>query len=145
MSCAACSARVEKAVAKLPGVSSCTVNLLTGSMTVEGSASSEEIADAVRKAGYDAEPYGENGTGKEGAKYGGGEREDEEIKRYVLEQLGHGVTVFDAKGGFTKEKQKVLFCVIPTKDYFKLKEGIHEIDDGAFFVATDAYEVLGGE
>lgn len=70
---------------------------------------------------------------------------DEEIKRYVLEQLGHGVTVFDAKGGFTKEKQKVLFCVIPTKDYFKLKEGIHEIDDGAFFVATDAYEVLGGE
>lgn len=80
MSCAACSARVEKAVAKLPGVSSCTVNLLTGSMAVEGSASSEEIADAVRKAGYDAEPYGENCTGKEGAKYGGGEREDEEIK-----------------------------------------------------------------
>ncbi|MGN1000477.1 MAG: YitT family protein [Bacilli bacterium] len=70
---------------------------------------------------------------------------DEEIKKYVLEQLGHGVTVFDAKGGFTKEKQKVLFCVIPTKDYFKLKEGIHEIDKDAFFVATDAYEVLGGE
>ena len=70
---------------------------------------------------------------------------DEEIKEYVLKVLGHGVTVFDGKGGFTKEKQKVLFCVIPTKDYFKLKEGIHDIDEDAFFVATDAYEVLGGE
>lgn len=70
---------------------------------------------------------------------------DEEIKEYVLKELGHGVTVFDGKGGFTKEKQKVLFCVIPTKDYFKLKEGIHDIDSEAFFVATDAYEVLGGE
>ena len=64
---------------------------------------------------------------------------------YVLKELGHGVTIFAAKGGFSKEKQNVLFCVIPTKDYFKLKEGIHSIDKEAFFVATDAYEVLGGE
>ena len=71
--------------------------------------------------------------------------EDKEIKKYILEELGHGVTVFDAKGGYTKEKQKVLFCVIPTKDYFKLKEAIHLIDREAFFVATDSYEVLGGE
>ena len=70
---------------------------------------------------------------------------DEEIKQYVLKELGHGVTIFAAKGGFSKEKQNVLFCVIPTKDYFKLKEGIHSIDKEAFFVATDAYEVLGGE
>lgn len=70
---------------------------------------------------------------------------DEEIKEYVLKELGHGVTIFAAKGGFSKEKQNVLFCVIPTKDYFKLKEGIHSIDKEAFFVATDAYEVLGGE
>lgn len=70
---------------------------------------------------------------------------DEEIKEYVLKELGHGVTIFTAKGGFSKEKQNVLFCVIPTKDYFKLKEGIHSIDKEAFFVATDAYEVLGGE
>lgn len=69
----------------------------------------------------------------------------EEIKNYILNELGHGVTVFDGKGGFTKEKQRILFCVIPTKDYFKLKEGIHELDPSAFFVATDAYEVLGGE
>lgn len=71
--------------------------------------------------------------------------EDDKIKEYVLKELGHGVTTFDAKGGFSKAKQKVLFCVIPTKEYFKLKEGIHKIDSSAFFVATDAYEVYGGE
>lgn len=70
---------------------------------------------------------------------------DDEVKDYVINGLHHSVTVFDAKGGYTKEKQKVLMCVIPTKEYFKLKEGIHEIDKEAFFVATDAYEVFGGE
>lgn len=71
--------------------------------------------------------------------------EEEKIREYILKELNHGVTTFDAKGGFTKAKQKVLFCVIPTKEYFKLKEGIHNIDPTAFFVATDAYEVYGGE
>ncbi|MGN0329931.1 MAG: heavy metal translocating P-type ATPase [Kineothrix sp.] len=54
MSCAACSARVEKAVGKIPGVTACSVNLLTCSMGVEGSASPEEIIAAVEKAGYGA-------------------------------------------------------------------------------------------
>lgn len=54
MSCAACSARVEKAVSKVPGVSSCSVSLLTNSMGVEGSASSAEIIKAVEEAGYGA-------------------------------------------------------------------------------------------
>lgn len=54
MSCAACSARVEKAVSKLPGVESCSVSLLTNSMGVEGSASAEEIIKAVQDAGYGA-------------------------------------------------------------------------------------------
>lgn len=54
MSCAACSARVEKAVANLPGVSSCTVSLLTNSMSVEGTATSAQIISAVEKAGYSA-------------------------------------------------------------------------------------------
>ena len=54
MSCAACSARVEKAVSSTPGVDSCAVNLLTNSMTVEGSASDEIIIAAVEKAGYGA-------------------------------------------------------------------------------------------
>ena len=58
MSCAACSARVEKAVSKLEGVSTCTVSLLTNSMAVEGTASESEIIAAVRNAGYDASVKG---------------------------------------------------------------------------------------
>ncbi|MBP5358431.1 MAG: heavy metal translocating P-type ATPase [Treponema sp.] len=54
MTCAACSARVEKAVSSVNGVSSCSVNLLTNSMKVEGSASQDEIVSAVEKAGYGA-------------------------------------------------------------------------------------------
>jgi len=54
MSCAACSARVEKAVSKVPGVASCSVSLLTNSMGVEGTASSAEIIKAVQDAGYGA-------------------------------------------------------------------------------------------
>lgn len=52
MSCAACSARVEKAVLKVPGVASCSVSLLTNSMGVEGTASPESIIHAVEEAGY---------------------------------------------------------------------------------------------
>lgn len=54
MSCAACQARVEKAVSGLEGVDSCSVNLLTNTMLVEGNANSEKIIDAVEKAGYGA-------------------------------------------------------------------------------------------
>ena len=54
MSCAACQARVEKAVSKVPGVDSCSVSLLTNSMGVEGSAAPEEIIRAVTDAGYGA-------------------------------------------------------------------------------------------
>ena len=54
MSCAACSTRVEKAVSKVNGVTSCSVSLLTNSMGVEGSASADDIIKAVREAGYDA-------------------------------------------------------------------------------------------
>ena len=56
MSCAACSARVEKAVKKVPGVTSCSVSLLTNSMGVEGTASPAAILSAVQEAGYDASP-----------------------------------------------------------------------------------------
>ena len=56
MSCAACSARVEKAVKKVPGVTSCSVSLLTNSMGVEGTASPAAIISAVQEAGYGASP-----------------------------------------------------------------------------------------
>ena len=71
--------------------------------------------------------------------------EEAKIKEYIIKYLNHGVTVFNAKGGYKKERQTVLLCVLPTKDYYRLKEGIHEIDPDAFFVVTDAYEVFGGE
>ena len=61
MSCAACSARVEKAVSKVPGVTECSVSLLTNSMGVEGTASPEAIIAAVEQAGYGAS---ETGAGK---------------------------------------------------------------------------------
>lgn len=62
MSCAACSARVEKAVSAVPGVSSCSVSLLTNSMGVEGSASSSDIIKAVQDAGYGASLKGSKRT-----------------------------------------------------------------------------------
>ena len=52
MSCAACSSRVEKAVSRVPGVTSCSVSLLTNSMGVEGTAGTDAIIKAVQDAGY---------------------------------------------------------------------------------------------
>ena len=71
------------------------------------------------------------------------EREDE-VKNFILDYLSHGITVLEARGGYTNSKQKVIMCTIPTKEYFKAKEGIHDIDKEAFFIVTDAYEVYGG-
>ena len=56
MSCAACSTRIEKAVSMVPGVTSCSVSLLTNSMGVEGNADESSIMAAVTKAGYSAKP-----------------------------------------------------------------------------------------
>lgn len=64
---------------------------------------------------------------------------------FVINELGHTITVFSATGGFSNKKVSVLFTVIPTKEYYKLKEGISYIDDEAFFTVVDAYEVRGGE
>ena len=58
MSCAACSARVEKAVKAVPGVTECSVSLLTNSMGVEGTASAKDIISAVEAAGYGAAAKG---------------------------------------------------------------------------------------
>lgn len=67
------------------------------------------------------------------------------VKKFLMQTLNHGVTVLEGSGGFTGNRQKVLMCIIPTKEYFKVKQGIKEIDEEAFFVVTDAYEVSGGE
>lgn len=67
------------------------------------------------------------------------------VKKFIMQHLSHGVTVLDGRGGFTGNHQKVIMCIIPTKEYYIAKEGIREIDPRAFFVVTDAYEVNGGE
>jgi Cu2+-exporting ATPase len=72
MSCAACQARVEKAVSKVPGVTSCSVSLLTNSMGVEGTAPAGEIIKAVEKAGYGASVKGAAGASGAGGSAGAG-------------------------------------------------------------------------
>ena len=71
--------------------------------------------------------------------------EKKKVSNFVINDLGHTITVFSATGGFTKKKVYVLFTVIPTREYYKLREGIRKIDSDAFFTVIDAYEVLGGE
>ena len=81
MSCAACSARVEKAVSKLPGVTSCSVSLLTESMGVEGTASPESVIAAVEAAGYGASLKGQ----KQAARPTQAPREDKPlVKRLIV-------------------------------------------------------------
>lgn len=92
MSCAACSARVEKAVSNLPDVDSCAVSLLTNSMSVEGSASSEMIIKAVQDAGYNASEKG-SATDQRSAKSIGGEellmdRETPILKKRLIYSVG---------------------------------------------------------
>ena len=69
---------------------------------------------------------------------------EKEVKDFVINELKHGITELSAKGGYNSENQTVLMSVIPTREYYKLKEGIHNIDEKAFFVAMDSYEVKGG-
>ncbi|MDO4481305.1 MAG: heavy metal translocating P-type ATPase [Bacillota bacterium] len=85
MSCAACSARVEKAVSGLPGVSGCAVNLLTGFMSVEGNVPAEDVVNAVRKAGYDAEPdIRGGGAAEKSIRKTGPEDEIKPLKRRLI-------------------------------------------------------------
>ncbi len=76
MSCAACSAQVEKAVCKVPGVTSCSVSLLTNSMGVEGEVNPQEIIAAVEEAGYGAARKGERALAGSQAQAGGAAAED---------------------------------------------------------------------
>ncbi|MGN0437316.1 MAG: heavy metal translocating P-type ATPase [Lachnospiraceae bacterium] len=91
MSCAACSARVEKAVLEVKGVNSCSVSLLTNSMGVDGTASSQEIIAAVRNAGYDAVLKKDRREHSEGLSLAEDELQDMEtpiLKKRLLASLG---------------------------------------------------------
>ncbi len=71
--------------------------------------------------------------------------ECDDIKKFIIQELGHSVTIFDVKGAFLKKKRKVLLTVIPTNEYYRVTEGIKEIDNKAFFMASDSYEVKGAK
>lgn len=66
------------------------------------------------------------------------------VKKFLIQNLSHGVTVLNGRGGYTGDNQKVLMCIIPTREYYLVKEGIMDLDPNAFFLVTDAYEVSGG-
>ncbi|MBR5872127.1 MAG: heavy metal translocating P-type ATPase [Oscillospiraceae bacterium] len=89
MSCAACSARVEKAVLEVEGVTSCSVSLLTNSMGVEGTADSEKIIEAVKKAGYGAAEKDEKSKKKQTEKASALEdKETPVLKKRLIASLG---------------------------------------------------------
>ena len=91
MSCAACSARVEKAVKKVPGVTSCSVSLLTNSMGVEGTASPAAILSAVQEAGYGASPKNASASKASGASAdldALADHETPKLKRRLIASLG---------------------------------------------------------
>ena len=71
--------------------------------------------------------------------------EEEKIKDYIINTLNHNVTIFDVKGGFLDKKRKVILSIIPTKEYYRVTEGIKMLDKNAFFVVTDSYQVEGAK
>ena len=70
--------------------------------------------------------------------------QEKEISQYIVENLGYGVTVVNARGGYTNDKKKVLMCAVPTRQYYQLKEVIQSLDKDVFFLISDTYEIYGG-
>lgn len=66
------------------------------------------------------------------------------ISQYIVENLGYGVTVMNARGGYTNDRKKILMCAVPTRQYYRLREVIQTIDKDVFFLITDTYEIYGG-
>lgn len=72
-------------------------------------------------------------------------KEDKKVRDYIINIMHHSVTTFDVKGAFLKKKRRVLLTVIPSREYYRVTEGIKLIDKEVFFLATDAYQVEGGK
>ncbi len=70
---------------------------------------------------------------------------EQEITDYIVKHLHHNVTTFSVKGGLQANDRRGILTVIPTREYYHLKEGIKKIDKNAFFVVMDAYEVEGAK
>lgn len=68
-------------------------------------------------------------------------RKPKTIRDYIVNNLGHTVTLINARGGYSDRKKTMLLCVIPSVEYVKMKEVISEMDNNAFFLVTDSYSV----
>lgn len=69
--------------------------------------------------------------------------EDERVCNYLLNELQLGITLIETRGGYTNKKDQIIMCVVPTIDYFKVSEGIEQIDSKAVVLVTDAYQTSG--
>jgi len=67
-----------------------------------------------------------------------------EIQKFIIEELNTGVTIFNTEGAFFKKKREMLMVVVPTRDYYRVKDTVLKLDEDAFFVVSDCYEVDGG-
>lgn len=68
---------------------------------------------------------------------------DDEVIDYLLNELSLGITLIETRGGYTNKKDQIIMCVVPTSDYFKVSEGIAQIDKKAVILVTDAYQTKG--
>ncbi len=66
---------------------------------------------------------------------------EQETTKFLLSLIDSGVTLINVKGGYSNDKKTLILCVIPTRSYYMVKEGLKAIDKNIFFLATDAYEV----
>ena len=67
-----------------------------------------------------------------------------DIRKYVLNNLSTGATIFQTKGGLQKKDREMLMVVVPTRDYYRFKEEILKIDEKVFYIVSDCYEATGG-
>ena len=68
-----------------------------------------------------------------------------QIKKFILDDLKHGVTELKGHGAYSDDEKYILFVSIPTRDYYKLRDGLNKLDKDAFFVVSSSYEVGGGK
>lgn len=71
--------------------------------------------------------------------------EETDVKKFLITNLSHGVTIIHARGGYTGNNVKIIMCIVPTREYVTVKEGILSIDPDALIMVSDVYEVVGSK
>lgn len=72
-------------------------------------------------------------------------KEKEKIKKFIMEDMKHSVTILKGEGAYLNKKEDVILSIIPTREYFEITESIKLIDPDVFYIVSDAYEVKGGK